>query len=78
MLSFIKILQRITGSLHKDLSTFIISRLVLLRVRNVSDKIVQKTRIYILFSASFSENLAVYEIMWKKGVQPCRSQMTIL
>ena len=62
----------------KDLSTFIISRSVLLSVGNVSDKICAKTRTYILSSVSFcSENLAVYEIMWKETIQPRRSHMTI-
>jgi hypothetical protein len=31
-------MARIAGTLHKDLSTFIISRSVLLRMRSVSDR----------------------------------------
>jgi hypothetical protein len=34
-------------------------------MRNVSDKIVQKIKIQILCSTTFSENRAVCEIMWK-------------
>ena len=44
---------------------------------NISNKIVDKIKTYFVFSNSFSENLAVYEIMCKNIVQPDRSQMTI-
>ena len=45
---------------------FIISRSFLLRMRNVSEKVVQKFKTHILCKISFFfENLAVYEIMWK-------------
>ena len=30
-----------------------------------------------MFKIFFSENLAVYEIMWKRTVEPYKSQMTI-
>jgi len=44
-------LTRITATLHKDQYTFmIIPRSVLLRIRNISDKIVQKIKIHILYS----------------------------
>jgi len=49
---------------------------VLLRMGNISDKGVEKVKIYILFSVIFFfENLAVYEITWKHMVQPDRLQM---
>jgi hypothetical protein len=56
----------------------IISRSVLLRVRNVSDKSCrgnQNTR--FTFSSIFSEDHDVYEIMWKNVVEPDRPHMTI-
>jgi hypothetical protein len=60
-------LTRIIGTLHEELRTFVsICRSVLLRLRNISDKICKKIR-HILY---FSENRAVYEIMWKIIVQP--------
>ena len=56
---------------------FMISRSILLRMRNVSDKSCtenQNTR--FLFNIFFFANSAVCEIMWKNIVQPDRSQMT--
>jgi len=45
-----------------------------LRIRNVSDKSCrEKTRIPC--SVTFSESLAVYEIVWKNVVEPDRAQM---
>ena len=41
-------------------------------------KVVQKIKIHILFSATFSENRAVYEIMSKNVVQRKRPQMAKL
>ena len=55
--------DRITGTLHEYQYTFlIISRPVLLRMRNFSDKIVEKIKTRILYSMNFSECCAVYEI----------------
>jgi len=65
-----------TGSLHEDLCRFI-SRVILLRIRNFSDKVVQKIKTHILCSITFfAENLAVYEVMWKNVVEPGGPQMT--
>ena len=62
-------LTRITGTLNEEQYTFlIISRLVLLRMRNVSDKIVEKIETHLMFNKLFSDNHAVYEIMWKNIV----------
>jgi hypothetical protein len=62
-------LTRITCTLHGDLSTFvIISRRVLLRMRNVSDKSCtenQNTH-FVCSNIFFSENRAVYELIWRK------------
>jgi hypothetical protein len=41
-------------------------------------KFVDKIKTHILYSIppSLPENLAVYEIMWKNGVEPDRPQLT--
>jgi hypothetical protein len=68
-----------TSTLHEDLRIFLtISRSVLLRTKNVSDKIVEKSRthIYVQQHFFFFENRAVYEIMWKNNVEPNRPQTT--
>jgi hypothetical protein len=36
------------------------------RVRNVSDRFVEKVKTHFTFSNVFPENLAFYEITWKK------------
>ena len=55
------------------------SHLVLLSMRNVSDKLVEKIKSHILCSITFFflENLAVYEIMPKNTVETDRPQTTI-
>jgi len=53
----------------------ITSRSDLLRMRNVSDQSVEKINTF-MFNI-FSENLAIYEIMWKDMVQQGRLQMTV-
>ena len=40
-------------------------------------KVVEKIKTHILYSATFSDNRAVYEIMSKKLVEPERPQMTM-
>jgi hypothetical protein len=71
-------LTRITGTLLEDRYTFlIISRSVLLRVRNVSDKS-HREKTHILCSINFyPPKHAFYEIIWKNMVQPDRSQMAV-
>jgi hypothetical protein len=50
-----------------NLCTFLITSCsVLLRMRNFSEKFVEKIKTHILYSITFSENNTVYEIMWKK------------
>jgi hypothetical protein len=47
-------------------------------MRNVSDKCRgNKNKRLFVNNSFFSENRAVYEIMWKTIVQRCRPQMTI-
>jgi hypothetical protein len=49
-----------------DVNFFIISRSVLLRMRNVSDETCRETRnTHFIFITFFFENRVVYEIMWK-------------
>ena len=56
----------------------ITSRSFLFRMRNVSDRIVEKIKTHILCSVTFFflENRAVYETMWKNTVDRGRPQMT--
>jgi hypothetical protein len=39
-------------------------------------KFVEKIKTHILCPVKFSENRAVYEIVWKNTVEPGRPQMT--
>ena len=55
----------------------IISRSALLRMRNVSDKIVEKIKTQFHAQYIFSGSRAGYEIMWRKAVEPERPQMRI-
>jgi hypothetical protein len=65
-------MTRITGILHQDLHTFMISPSFVLRMRNVSNKSYTENQTRILGSTTFFvENRAVYEIMWKKH---CRAR----
>jgi hypothetical protein len=54
-------LTRIMGNLHENLFTFMVkSRPILLRMRNVSDKVAEKIKTQILCSKLFSENRSIY------------------
>ena len=68
------------ATLHEDQCTFfIISRSVILRMRNVSGKICRENKTHILYLILFfPQNRAVYEIIWRNILQPDRPQMTIL
>jgi hypothetical protein len=64
---------KITGTLHEDVSTHVtISCGILLRIRNVLAKNVERirTHTHFMFSNFLLENRAVYEIMSKNIVQP--------
>jgi hypothetical protein len=55
------------GTLHETLFTFmIISRWIFLRIRNVSDRNCRENQNQNLYSLTFSENRAVYEIILNK------------
>ena len=69
--TIIYILMRIRATLHEDQYTFlIISRSVLLIMRNVSDKTCTENgnTHFMISDFFFSENRDVYGIMWKKKV----------
>jgi hypothetical protein len=56
----------------------IISRSVLLRMRNVSDEsCTENQSTHFMFNKFFSDNRDMYVIMWKNMVQPDRSEITI-
>jgi len=68
----------ITGTLHEDPCTFmIISRSILPIIRNISDNSCRQNQYTHFGFENFSENRAVYEIMWKNIVESTRLQMTI-
>ena len=61
-----------TGTLHEDQHTFlIISRSIILRMKNVSHKSFREIQ-NTFFVQHLFENRAVYEIMWKNIVTPER------
>ena len=56
----------------------IIFNSALFRMRNISDKIVEKIKTHSLCSITlYSEIRIIYKIMWKNTVDPDRPQMTI-
>jgi len=55
----------------------IISRSLLLKKRNVSDKPYGENQKALICSIIFFLNRAIYDIMWKNIVDPDRTQMTI-
>jgi hypothetical protein len=67
------------GTSHEAQNTFlIISRLILLKIRSVSEKIVEKIKhTHCVQQIFFLENRALYEIMWKNIVQWGKPQTTI-
>jgi hypothetical protein len=60
-------MTRITSMLHEDLCTFlVISRWILIRIRNVSEKkVVEKIKHTFMLNIFVFQNLAVYQIMRK-------------
>jgi hypothetical protein len=55
------------STLHDARSTLvIISRAILVWMKNASDKVVEKIKTRFIFSIFFFENRSVFEIMWKK------------
>jgi hypothetical protein len=69
----IKTTQRMAGTLHEDLHTFLITpRSFILRMRRVSDKWCT----HFVFNNFSLNNRAVYEIMWQNMVERGRPQIT--
>jgi hypothetical protein len=71
--------DRNNGYFNKDLWAFmLVSRSVLLRMRNISEKkVVEKIKTHILYSIAFSEYRAMYEITRRNMVGPEMPQMTV-
>jgi hypothetical protein len=63
-------------SCMKTTGLFIISHSIILRMRNVSDKVVKEMK-KKLCSITLFENRAIWKIMWKNIVERGRPQMTI-
>jgi len=67
-------LTRITGALHRHLCTFMTASLrIILRMRNVSDRFVEKIKTHNLWSITFFfsfENRAFCEIIVEKYSRP--------
>ena len=70
-------IEEIMCTLHED-RKFMISRRILIRMRNVSDKMCREIQnTYLCSITFFSENRAFYEILWKNMAESDRQQMTI-
>jgi len=54
-----------------------ISRLILVRMRNIHIIAVEKSKTHILCSVHFPKNRMAYEMMWKYMAEADRPQMTI-
>jgi len=55
----------------------VISHSILLRMKNVSERFVDKSKAHFIFGNFLFENCAVHEIIWKEFVEPDEPQMTI-
>jgi hypothetical protein len=77
-IKFYQSLPGMTGTVHEDLYTFlIISRSVILRIRNISEKNVKKIQTFFVLDNFFFEYRSVYEIMCENIVEPGRSQIIL-
>jgi len=64
--------------LNEDQYTIlIVSRSVILRMGNVSDKLYREDHSTHFIFSNYLDNCAVCKIMWKSIVEPDRPQMTI-
>jgi hypothetical protein len=73
-------MTRITDTLHKDLCTFmIISRALLLRVRNVLDRSRRENhKTHFVCNIFLSDNRAMYGIIVKNKIEPDRRHDSII
>ena len=67
----------IVGTLHEDLCTCVISRWILLRMRNVPERGCRENQNTILYSVIFFLKIVFYEIMRKNTVEADRPHMTV-
>ena len=72
-------MTRIRGILPEGVYTFVNkkTRVILSRMRNVSEKSCNDKENSHLCAIIFFENLAFYVIMWKNMAEPDRPQMTV-
>jgi len=61
----------------KTTGLLIVSHSIILRMRNVSDKVVKQIKTHTFCSINTFENSAIYEVMWKNIVERGRPYMTI-
>ena len=74
---FLENLTKLTGTLHEDQCTFLITfRSFLLRMRNISSKSCTEIETNILHSITFFLNRAVYDIMLQNTAEADRPQIT--
>ena len=76
---FCEYIAGVAGTLHDEQYLFlIISCSFLLRMKNVSDRSCRENQTHIFCSITYyTENCAIYEIMWKNTVDPNRHWRTI-
>ena len=73
---FYWILSRMTGTLHEETHTFIItSRWIIFRMRNVSAKVAEKVKTYILCSVTFF-SVGKSCLVWDDVKKYCRDGQT--
>jgi len=71
-------LSTIKGTIHEDQYIFmIISRSLLRKMRNISDKNCREKHIFFFQKSFFFENRGFSEVMWKNSVETGRPQMKI-
>jgi hypothetical protein len=73
-------MARTTGTWHEEQYIFfIISHSVPLRMRNVADKLCREyeNTLFMFSNPFFFRFRAVYGVIWKNTVQPCRPDVTI-
>jgi hypothetical protein len=62
---------------HEYQYKFVISLSFLLRMRKFFRNVVEEIKKSILYSVTSPENCTIYEVMWKRIVEPDKPQMTI-
>jgi hypothetical protein len=71
-------MTRITSTLNEGLYTFvIITPTMVLKMRNISGKVLRKSKHRSCVQYFFFVNRTVYEIMWDNTIQPDRPHIKI-